>query len=62
MRDIGLLEFNTPDDLLDLHNIVKLHVKHDSLWDAEITKVVNMASGQVKQFMEHPIKAQIVLQ
>jgi hypothetical protein len=62
IRDISLPEFGTPDDFVDLHNIVKLHVEQDSSWVAEITKVANMAPGQVQQFMEHPIKARIVLQ
>jgi hypothetical protein len=62
MRDIGLLEFVTLNDLVDLHDIVKLHVEQDSLWAIKIEKVVNLAPGQVQQFMEHPIKPQIVLQ
>ena len=62
MRDIGLPEFGTPDDFVNLHDIVKLHVEQDSLWDAEIVKVANMAPVQVQQFMEHPIKARTVLQ
>jgi hypothetical protein len=62
MRDIDLPEFDTPDDFVDLHDIVKLHVEQDSSWAAEIEKVANMAPGQVQQFMEHPIKAQTMLQ
>jgi hypothetical protein len=57
MRDISLPEFDTPDNFVDLHDIVKLHVEQDSLWVAEIAKVANMAPSQVQQFMEHPIKA-----
>jgi hypothetical protein len=45
MRDIDLQEFGTPDDFVDLHDKVKLHVEQDSSWDAEITKVANMAPG-----------------
>jgi hypothetical protein len=62
MRDIDLPEFDTPDDFVDLRDIVKLHTEQDSSWAAEITKVVNMVPGQVQQFTEHPIKAQTVLQ
>jgi hypothetical protein len=62
MRDIDLPEFDTPDDFVDLHDIVKLHAKQDSLWVAEIVKVANMAPCQLQQFMEHPIKAQTMLQ
>ena len=47
MRDIDLPKFGTLDDFFDLHDIVKLHVEQDSSWILEITKVVNMASGQV---------------
>jgi hypothetical protein len=45
-----------------LHDIVKQHAEQDSSWTAEIEKVANMVPGQVQQFMEHPIKAQTVLQ
>jgi hypothetical protein len=62
MRDIDLPEFGTPDDFLDLHDIVRIHVEQDSSWDAEIEKVANMELGQVQQFMEHPIKAHTMLQ
>jgi hypothetical protein len=47
MRDIGLPEFGSPEDFVDLHDIVKQHEKQDSLWIAEIAKVENMAPGQV---------------
>jgi hypothetical protein len=40
MRDIG-----TPNDFVDLHDIVKSHAKQDSSWAAEITKVEDMALG-----------------
>jgi hypothetical protein len=62
MRDIGLPEFGTPEDFVDLHDIVKLHAEQDSSWNAEIEKVMNMVPGQVQQFMEHPIKARTMLQ
>jgi hypothetical protein len=62
MRDISLPEFVTPEDFVDLHDIVKLHAEQDSSWNAEIEKVENMAPVKVQQFMEHPIKAQTVLQ
>jgi hypothetical protein len=61
MRDIILLEFGTPDDFVDLHDIVKLHVEQDSSWTTEIENMDNMAPDQVQQFMEHPIKAWTVL-
>jgi hypothetical protein len=57
MKDISLPEFGSPEDFVDLHDIVKQHVEKDSTWIAEIKKVANMAPGQVQQFMEHPIKA-----
>jgi hypothetical protein len=62
MRDIDLPEFDTPDDFVDLRDIVKLHFEQDSSWDAEIEKVENMAPGQLQHFMEHPIKAETMLQ
>jgi hypothetical protein len=48
MRDIGLPEFGTPEDFVDLHDIVKLHEEQDSLWTMEIEKVANMVPGQVE--------------
>jgi hypothetical protein len=48
MRDIGLPEFGTPDDFVDLRDIVKSHVEQDSSWVVEIAKVVDMAPGQVQ--------------
>jgi hypothetical protein len=57
MRDIGLPEFGSPEEFVDLHDIVKQHVEQDSSWTANIAKVENMVPGQVQQFMEHPIKA-----
>jgi hypothetical protein len=62
MRDIGLPEFDTPGDFVDLCDIVKLHVEQDSPWVVEIEMVANMVSGQVQQLMEHPIKARTMLQ
>jgi hypothetical protein len=61
MRDIGLPEFGSPEDFVDLHDIVKQHAEQDSSWTAEIEKVENMVPGQVQQFMEHPIKARTIL-
>jgi hypothetical protein len=43
MKDIGLPEFGSPEDFVDLHDIVKQHAEQDSTWTAEIEKVVNMA-------------------
>jgi hypothetical protein len=62
MKDIGLPEFGSPEDFVDLHDIVKQHAEQDSTWTAEIEKVASMAPGQVQQFMEHPIKARAILQ
>jgi hypothetical protein len=62
MRDISLPEFDTPDDFVDLHDIVKSHVEQDSSWAKEIEKVEDVALGQVQQFMEHLIKDRAMLQ
>jgi len=47
MRDIGLPEFSTPEDFVDLRDIVKLHSEQDSSWVAKIARVVNTVPGQV---------------
>jgi hypothetical protein len=49
-------------DFTDLHDIVKRHTEKDSAWEAEISQISSMTSGQVKKFMEHPIKSLAVLQ
>jgi hypothetical protein len=62
MRDIGLPEFGSPEDFVDLHDIVKRHAEQDSAWGVEIAQVESMTPGQIQKFMEHPIKAHAVLQ
>jgi hypothetical protein len=48
---------------VDLRDIIKSHTEQDSSWAEEITKVIDTREpGQVRQFMEHPIKAQAMLQ
>jgi hypothetical protein len=39
MKDIGLPEFGSPKDFVDLHDIVKKHAEQDSAWTVEIEKV-----------------------
>ena len=62
MKDIRLPEFNTPDNFVDLYDIVESHTKKDSLWAEEIVKVTDTSPEQVQRLMEHPIRAWIVLQ
>jgi hypothetical protein len=62
MKDIGLPEFRSPEDIVDLHDIVKRHAEQDSTWTVEITQVERMTPTQIQQFMEHSIKARVVLQ
>jgi hypothetical protein len=62
MKDIELLEFGTPNSFIDLCDIIKSHTKKDLLWFEELAKVADTTLGEVKRFMEHPIRARIVLQ
>jgi hypothetical protein len=62
MKDIFLPKFGTPDDFVDLYDIVKTHAEQESSWIEEIAKVTDMMLGQVRQFMEHPIKDRDMLQ
>jgi hypothetical protein len=62
MKDIRLPEFGMPDDFVDLRDIFKSNTEKDSSWDEEIAKVTDTTLGQVRQFMEHPIKARAMLQ
>jgi hypothetical protein len=61
MKDIGLPDFGTPDNFIDLCDIVKSHAKKDSWWVEELVKMTDVVPGQVQRFMEHPIRARIVL-
>jgi hypothetical protein len=45
MKDIGLPEFDSPEDFFDLHDIVKRHAEHDSAWEVEIVQVASMTPG-----------------
>jgi hypothetical protein len=62
MKGIGLPEFCSPDEFVDLHDIFKRHAEKDSTWELEIAHVEIMAPGQIQQFMELSIKARAVLQ
>jgi hypothetical protein len=63
MKDIRLPKFGTPDDFVDLHDIVESHTKQDVSWAERLAKVTgHNVPGQVRQFMEHPIKSRAMLQ
>jgi hypothetical protein len=62
MKDIGLPEFGTPDNFIDLCDIVESHTKKDLLWVEELVKVDDTTPRQVQRFMEHSIRARDVLQ
>jgi hypothetical protein len=61
MENIGLVEFVAPEKFSNLHDIVKQNVEKDSAWEEDISHISSMAPGYVNKFMEHPIKALIVL-
>jgi hypothetical protein len=60
-KGIGLLEFGSPEDFVDLHAIVKRHLEQDSAWEVEISHVASMTLGQIQHFMEHLIKDHAIL-
>jgi hypothetical protein len=62
MKDIRLPEFGNLEDFIDLHDIVASHVRKDALWAKELEKMTDSALGQVQIFVEHPIRAQTMLQ
>jgi hypothetical protein len=47
MKGIGLPEFGSPKDFVNLYDIAKIHAEQDSAWTLDIAKVVSMAPGQV---------------
>jgi hypothetical protein len=62
MKDIALPKFGDPDNFINLCDIIRSHSKQDSLWVEELAKVTDTLPGQVQRFMEHPMKAQTMLQ
>ena len=62
MKDVGLPEFETPDEFTNQSDVFKMHSIQDSLWAEECTKVIDVMPGQVKQFVGHPIRARAMLQ
>jgi len=50
------------EDFANFHDIVKRHTKKELTWEAEILQISSMTPGQVKKFMEHPIKSLAFLQ
>jgi hypothetical protein len=62
MKDVGLPEFGTPDEFTNLSDVFKMHSIQDSLWAEEWEKIADAKPRQVQQFMEHPIRAQTMLQ
>jgi hypothetical protein len=57
MKDFELPKFGTPNNFIDLSEVVKLYVEQDSLWIEEFAKITDARLGQVQQFAEHPIRA-----
>jgi hypothetical protein len=48
MKDIGLPDFGTPDNFVDLCDIVESHAKKDSRWAEELMKMTDAVPGQVQ--------------
>jgi hypothetical protein len=57
MKDAKFPEFGTPDNFIDLSDVVKMHAKQDALWTKELSKIVDVRPGHVRQFVEHLIRA-----
>ena len=62
MKDVGLPDFGTPDNFIDLSDVVKLHAKQDVIWSEDSANIADARPGKVQQFAEHPIRAQTMLQ
>jgi hypothetical protein len=62
MKDIGLSEFGTPDNFIDLSDIVKSHAKQYFLWTKELAKMTDARPGKVIRFTKHLIRARTMLQ
>jgi hypothetical protein len=57
IKDSKFPEFGTPDNFIDLIDVVKMHAEQDSLWIEEFAKIVNARPRQVQQFAENMIRA-----
>jgi hypothetical protein len=62
MKDIRLPGFGTPDNFVNLSDVVESHAKQDSLWTEELAKMTDMRLRQVQRFVEHPIRTRTILQ
>jgi hypothetical protein len=62
IKDAGLPEFGTPNNFIDLSDVVKLHVEQDALWTEEFAKIADARLGQVRQFAKHLITTRTMLQ
>jgi hypothetical protein len=52
MKDVGLPEFGTPNEFINLSSVLKIHAEQDSLWAKECTKVTDTKPGQVQQLQK----------
>ena len=57
MKDAKFPDFDTPNNFIDLIDVVKMHAEQDSLWTEEFAKIIDARQGQVQQFVEHMIKS-----
>jgi len=62
MENTDLPESDPLENFVNFHDIVKRHVEKDSAREVEISQISSMTLGQVKEFVEHPIKTLAVLQ
>jgi hypothetical protein len=62
MKDSKFPDFGTPDNSINLSDVVKMHAEQYSLWTKESAKIANARPGQVQQLTEHPIKSQTMIQ
>ena len=62
MKDVGLPEFGTPDNFINLSNVVKMHAKQHVLWTKEFAKISYLRIGQVQQLVQPSIRARTMLQ
>jgi hypothetical protein len=62
MKDAKFPKFGTPNNFIDLSDVVKLHAKQDALWTEESAKIADARLRKVQQFSKHLIRAQTMLQ
>jgi hypothetical protein len=57
MRDISLLEFDMPDDFINLNDVFKQRMESDEISESDVFEFKRMEGGQFKRLVDGPIES-----